>query len=112
MCSLCGVLGGQRHWTESASNPQVFERRAEPHTRRRERQQRVRLVNRVLRHYGLTLSDWSGGSYVLRGGTGRTAILANLSELWTAAETLGRSPCDPLDPELLAALADAPGPAP
>ena len=105
MCSLCGVLGGRGHWTESASNPRVFQTRTEQHTWHRERQQRVRLVNRVLRHYGLTLSDWAASSYVLRSRTGQTAILSNLSELWAAADKLSKTPCDPLDTDLLAALA-------
>ena len=106
MCSLCGVLGGRGHWTESASNPDVFASRAERHTWHRERQTRSRLVNRILRHYGLSLSDWGGSSYILRNRTGQTAILSNLSELWPAAEKLSKSRCDPLDPALLAALAD------
>ena len=104
MCGLCGVLGGRGHWTESSTHPQVFQSRNETHTRQRERQQRVRLVNQVLRHYGLTLADWSGNSYILRGRTGKSQILDNLSELWTHAEVLANTECDPLDDRLLASL--------
>jgi len=104
MCSLCGVLGGRGHWTESASNPEVFQSRRQHHTWHRERQERVRLVNRILHHYNLTLSDWTGSSYILRSRTGRSAMLANLSELWMQAEKLGNKSCDPLADDLLAAL--------
>jgi hypothetical protein len=108
MCSLCGILGGQKntHWTETASNPQVFESRSERHTWHRERQERTRLVNRILQYYGLSLSDWSGNSYLLRSRTGKTAILNNLSELWPQAEKLGKKPCDPLAEDLLTSLTD------
>ncbi|MDP6690644.1 MAG: hypothetical protein QF384_14200 [Alphaproteobacteria bacterium] len=104
MCALCGVLGGRGHWTESAAAPEAFASRPEAHTRARERQARTRLVNRVLGHYGLKLSDWSGGAQVLRGRTGRTALVNNLSEMWAAADDLGRRDCDPLDADLLRRL--------
>ncbi len=104
MCSLCGVLGGRAHWSDRAGAADGGERRAEV-TRQRERQWRTRLANQILAHYGLALSDWAATSYVLRGRTGRTALVENLSELWPAAEALGKRPCDPLDEALLAALA-------
>ena len=107
MCSLCGMLAGRGHWTDSASSPEVFAARAEAHTAGRERQQRIRILNVVLRHYGLSLSDWAASRYVLRSATGRTALVENLGELWLAAERLIGRPVDPLDPALLAALAPA-----
>ena len=105
MCSLCGILGGRGHWTESASSPEVFAGRAEVHTAGRERQQRTRILNVVLGHYGLSVSDWTAGRSVLRSATGRTALVDNVGELWAAAERLTGRPLDPLDPALLAALA-------
>ena len=105
MCSLCGILGGRGHWTESASSPEVFAGRAEAHTPGRERQHRTRILNVVLRHYGLSLSDWTAGRSVLRSATGRSALVENVGELWPAAERLAGRPLDPLDPALLAALA-------
>ena len=104
MCSLCGVLGGRGHWTDSASTPEAFASRLDQTTRRRERQERTRLANAILRHYGLSLTDWSGASYVLSNRTGRTALIDNLTELWTAAEDLAGKPCDPLDDALIAGL--------
>ena len=104
MCALCGVLGGRGHWTDSAVAPEAFAARQQLHTRARERQQRTRLVNKILRHYGLHLGDWSGGGHLLRGRTGRTAIVKNLSEMWAATENLTRSDFDPLEEDLLRSL--------
>ena len=105
MCSLCGMLAGRGHWTESASNPEVFAGRTEAHTSGRERQHRTRILNVVLRHYGLSLSDWTAGKSVLKSLTGRTVLVDNIGELWPEAERLAGRPVDPLDPALLAALA-------
>jgi hypothetical protein len=96
MCSLCGMLGDQVHWTDT--------KRPTAHAQWRERQARVRLVNAVLHYYGLTLAEWSGKSYVLSSKTGRTAIVDNLSELWGQAERLSGRRCDPLDERLLVSL--------
>ena len=90
MCALCGVLLTS-HWAERDSG-------------RRERVFRVRILNRVLAHFGLELGDWSGRVYVLRDRKGRSAIVEDLGSLWTAAEELAGRPLDPLDPALVAAL--------
>ena len=102
MCSLCGMLGGQAHWTDSGRPTLTVQ--TETHTRWRERQARVRLINTVLQHYSLSLAEWSGSSYVLSSRTGRRAIVENLSELWGQAERLSGRRCDPLDEQLLASL--------
>ena len=72
--------------------------------RKTERQTRTAIANRILKHYGLTLKDWSGASYILSTKTGRTVIVDNLSEIWIAAEALTHGECDPLDEGLLAEL--------
>ena len=105
MCSLCGILAGRGHWTESASSPDVFAGRTEVHTAGRERQHRTRILNAVLRHYGLSLSDWTAGKSVLKSFTGRSALVDNVGELWPEAERLAGRPLDPLDPSLLKFLA-------
>ena len=90
MCSLCGFLG-QAHWAEEGGG-------------RRARIVRVRLVNRVLAHFGLRLDDWSGSVYVVRDRKGRAEVVRDLGELWAAAERLAGRPLDPLDPGLVRAL--------
>jgi len=104
MCSLCGVLGGRGHWTDSNAAPEAFRSRTERHTRARERQLRTRLINQVLQHYGLSLKDWASDQYVLKSRTGRSVIVGNLSEVWAEAEKLAHKDCDPLDEGLLQAL--------
>ena len=104
MCSLCGVLGAEDHWTDASARPEVFAGRQIPSTRRRERLARIALANRILGHYRLTLGDFQGQSYVLRSATGRQELVPNLIGMWTAAERLAGRPCDPLDPDLIAAL--------
>ncbi len=92
MCSLCGVMAGADHWSD-ASGPASGQAR----------QLRTRVANVVLGYYGLDLDDWAG-SLVLRNRTGRSAIVPHLGALWPAAEDLASRPCDPLDPDLIAAL--------
>ncbi len=101
MCSLCGILGGQSHWVDPASNPAVFTRRADTRTWHRERQDQTRLVNKVLAHYRLKASDWTGNAFIIRSPTGKTAIAENISEVWAAAETILGRPLNPLDDGLL-----------
>jgi hypothetical protein len=90
MCALCGALL-TNHWAESGSG-------------RRERVFRVELVNRVLAHFGLELTDWAGRVYLLHDRKGKTAVVADLGGLWAAAERLAGRPLDPLDPALVASL--------
>jgi hypothetical protein len=90
MCVLCGALLTS-HWAEEG-------------TGRRARVFRVRLLNRVLDHFGLRLDDWSGTTYVLRDRKGRAEVVPDLGSLWIAAERLAGRKLDPLDADLLRAL--------
>jgi hypothetical protein len=63
------------------------------------RQVRARLANQVLAHYSLVLAD-TGASLLLRSATGQAVLVP-------AADRLARKPCDPLDPDLIAALKQA-----
>ena len=65
---------------------------------------RAAALGPVLDHFGLSVSAWQGGSYVLRDGKGGTAVVSDLGALWIEAERLVGRPLDPLDPTLLAAL--------
>jgi hypothetical protein len=100
MCGLCGVFLGEAHWTDapvSASGGGV-------RTRRHERLHRVALTNRILKLYGMKLSDWQGSSYLLSGQTGQTAIVPSVAAVWPEADRLRKQAIDPLDPRLIAAL--------
>ncbi|QXZ81126.1 hypothetical protein [Rhizobium sp. L51/94] len=101
MCSLCGILGGNQHWADAIARPGVYTRNTERIDRRRERAARVRIANRVLAAFGLSLSDWQGTSFLLSTRTGKTEIIEDLGHLWPAAETLAGRPLDPLALPLL-----------
>ena len=107
MCGLCGILGSDSHWSDSASNPALAKARQGLLTRRQERLRRAALASRVLSHYGLSLRDWQGSSYVLRGRTGRAEVVDHLGSLWPLAEAMAKRPCDPLDLALLEELEGA-----
>ena len=105
MCSLCGILGVDDHWTDAVAREGVFTRNVGPTERRRERADRVRAANVVLAVWRLTLEDWQGTSYILRTATGRSELIDSLAHLWPVAGQLAGRPCDPLAPEVLARLA-------
>jgi len=104
MCSLCGVLGTNDHWTDAVARPGVYTRNAEGSDRRRERANRVRVANRVLGLFGLRLADWQGTSFILSTRTGKTAIIDDLGHLWPAAERLAGRTCDPREPAVIARM--------
>ena len=108
MCALCGSLGGDEDWTDAVAREGVFTRNDDPARRRQERARCAQVANRVLKPYGLRLSDWQGVSFLLATFTGKSEIVGDLGHLWAAAERLAGRSCDPLDPELLAWL-DADG---
>ena len=103
MCGLCGMLGGEAHWTDGAPSAGGGSNTAAP-TRRVERLYRVALTNAVLAHYGLALADWEGSRYLLSNRTGRTEIVGDLAQLWQMAEGMLGRRCDPLDPTLVERL--------
>ena len=96
MCSLCGVLGSGGYWADAVARPGVFTRNISVIDRRRERANRVRVANRVLAAFGLTVSDWQGTAFLLSTRTGKTEIIGDLGHLWPAAERLTGRVCDPL----------------
>jgi hypothetical protein len=65
---------------------------------------RAATLGPMLEHFGLSVTVWSGGTYVLRDRKGGTAVVSDLGSLWREAERLAGAPLDPLDPGLLAVL--------
>jgi len=66
----------------------------------------VRAANVVLGAFAMRLDDWQGSALVLSGATGRREIVDTLPQVWEmAGRMLGRS-IDPLDPELIARIAE------
>ncbi|MBV9566347.1 MAG: hypothetical protein JOY90_38775 [Bradyrhizobium sp.] len=104
MCALCGSLGGDEHWTDAVARDGVFTRNRDSARRRLERARRVEVANRVLKLYGLRLSDWQGTSFLLSTFTGKSEMVGDLGHLWAAAERLSGRACDPLDPDFLSRL--------
>ena len=104
MCSLCGILGADDHWSSPIARPGVYAPNDDPRTRRRAAAERRRIVNLVLATRHMRLDDWQGSSYVLSTATGQVKVFAALSHLWPEAEALAGVPFDPLDPVLLARL--------
>ncbi len=103
MCALCGTLG-DGHWSDGLAGPPAAVASAVPSLRRQARRRRIDLGNRVLTHYGLSVADWGGTSFVLRNRTGATDLAATLADLWPKADRLAGRPLDPLDPALLRRL--------
>jgi hypothetical protein len=100
MCGLCGIFVTETHWADA----QISSREGGGRTRRHERLHRVGVANRVLRHYGLKLSDWHGSAYLLSTQTGQTSIVPSIAAAWPIAEQLRRCQLDPLDEALIAML--------
>jgi hypothetical protein len=94
MCTLCGVLM-KSHWAEDGG--------------RRQRLLRERLLQRVVAHFGLGLSDWGGRVYVVHDRKGRSVVVDDVGSLWAAAEALAGRKLDPLDPGLVEALGGGDG---
>src|SRR5690606_11115821 len=92
MCGLCGILTEGMHWSDrtAAVGP------VDHVLNRRDRMRRVALLNRILKAYSCSLSDWQGVSYVLSTFTGKTEIVHSLTELWPMVERLTGRQVDPL----------------
>jgi hypothetical protein len=71
---------------------------------RRQRALRVPMLNAVLGHFGLQMTDSMGRIYVVRDMKGRAKVVPDLATLWLEAERLAGRPLDPLDPALVEAL--------
>ena len=98
------MMTGETHWTEAGTDAAQQSEAPTPRARYLDRQFRIRLVNKILDHYGCTVSDWANGSYIVRGWSGQTAIVEHLPQIWLQVEQICRKPADPLDRDLLSRL--------
>ena len=97
MCALCGAFGVAEHWMDGAGGA------AGRATASAERRARAAAANRVLGLYGLKLAEW-GWRFSLTSRTGKMAVVDHFGVLWPEAERLAGRACDPLDPEVIAAV--------
>jgi len=99
MCGLCGILNSEVHWADhdvAVGSPETL-------LGRRERSRRVQFLNRLLRPYACSLSEWQGSSFVLSSFTGKAEIINSLSELWLHVEKFSGIPVDPLGDDIVRA---------
>lgn len=107
MCVLCGQMFNEIHWSERQLDPEMVSQGAGETTRRQSRNARIRLIRKVLAHYGLEVSDdLSATNYIVGNRKGNSQVVANLAELWPAAARMAGRPLDPLDDSLLERLRD------
>ena len=96
MCASCGYPAAPGHWTDAGAT--------DPGERMRARFRRARVLNAVLRAYGLTAHD--GGlipGIQIATLSGAQANVDDLAGVWVAAERLAGVPVDPLDTRFLGA---------
>lgn len=104
MCGLCAALNAGRAWTDAAGRPQ-FSKAGSPIRASDERARLVRLANGVLQHYGLTVSDWGGSSYMVVNSAGQNENVYALAGIWESVDALlGGQSADPLDEDLITNL--------
>ena len=105
MCGLCGVLSSAPHFTEAGTDAARVGPGGDPHDRHLARAHRIELINAMLRPVAITVSDWSGSKYVVKGASGKTRLVDQLPQLWAALDEVADRPIDPLDRDYIAALA-------
>lgn len=94
MCANCGFPSAPGHWTEAGS--------ASAGDRIRARFRRARILQSVLPAYGLTAyDDGVTQGLTLANRTGHHELVADLAEVWSAAERMSGRAIDPLDPRFL-----------
>jgi len=107
MCAFCTMFAGGPHWTEAGTDSGRSSAAPVGNARFVDRAYRLKLVNRILRHYGCKADDWAGGQYLVHSSRGRTEVVEQLPQIWMTVEAIAAKPIDPLDPQLLSVLADA-----
>lgn len=92
MCGACGFPAVPGHWTEAGVGNSS-------HQRLRARFRRAQVLQSVLRPYGVTVREGIASPGIqVSNMSGAQLIVADMTELWKAAERLGGCSIDPLDP--------------
>src|SRR3989442_10256881 len=86
MCSLCGGLEQEQHWTDRLEGTGA---EAEgPAAWRQSRQAQVGLANRILSQHGLAVRDWDAHVFVLSNRTGQSELVSRLGAGWGPPQRL------------------------
>ena len=107
MCAFCTMFTGAPHWTEAGTNAGRSGATPVGNARFVSRAYRLKMINRILKHYGCRVDDWAGGQYLVHSHRGRTEVVEQLPQIWMTVESIATKPVDPLDPQLLALLGAA-----
>ena len=97
MCEVCAVFGVSEHWADSALVKDLSFPAREIQQARIARREQLVLLGGILARYGLTCNDWDGEGYLVEATSGKREIVANLQDLWGAAERLSGHRFDPLE---------------
>lgn len=113
MCVLCGELIMHVHWTDQPAHDVEFKSTVMAGEGQRDRMRlrlkRVRLSDKILGYYGLSIRDWCGSRYMLADKKGNSKIVYDLGDMWKQAEELAHKKIDPLDEEFLNSFAQYSG---
>lgn len=109
MCILCGELVSSFHWSDMnlVGQKATISVNENARERKRARLKRVKLLNEILRFYGLKIADWQGSKFVLSDKKGQSLIVNDLGDLWDKARDLAKREIDALDNKLLAFLGES-----
>lgn len=109
MCILCGELVTSFHWSDInlAEEKAIISVGESAGERKKARLKRTKLLNEILRFYGLKIDDWQGSKFVLCDKKGQSVIVNDLGDLWDKAKDLAKREIDALDSNLLAFLGES-----
>jgi hypothetical protein len=97
MCEVCAVFGVSEHWADSALVKDLSFPARDIQEARIARREQLALLGGILARHQLTCNDWDGEGYLVEAASGKREVVANLQDLWGAAERLSGHRFDPLD---------------
>lgn len=105
MCILCGEFVMNIHWTDSShlENHQSSDIIAGEFQRERKRSRihQAKLANQISQQYGLSLKEWQSSKFILTNNKGKSEIIHDNGQLWSAAESILGYAIDPLSPDCM-----------